>query len=388
MSGWRGNNMKEIFSGLSDRETQILDYIHKNGPLTKSDIIENLDTKLSTLNRAMKTLEDRKLIFESGRSDSSGGRRPAEYDVAHDGIYAIGVDISRTYAKVVVTNLKNQILEKYRFDMNDGMTPQKCADRIADAVGRMISKLTIDRKTIIGVGVGTVGPMNRESGMLLHPQGFPNEEWDADVPIGELLRGKTGLPCAIDNGANTAALLEYYFGSGRGSRCVAYIHCGVGIRSAVIRDGGIIRTMNDAEDAFAKMAIDIDGKCLEDFVSLEAIRDRYHRSTGRQVSYEELFGLASGNDEAASEVFGFSARILSLGISNLAKLLDPDLVILSGPLITNNESYYAGCMKAFRARGISDHSIAFSRQGAFQDDVVAAGAGLMLIERAYNRRGI
>ena len=379
--------MNEFFFGLTDRELEIFNYIHKNGPVTKSDLIEKMRIKFSTLNRAMKTLENRKLIYESGILDSSGGRRPTEYDIADAGMYAVGVDISRTYVQVVLMNFKNQVLKKYHFDMDDSITPQKCVDRIADAVELMTSKLAIEKKTIIGVGVGTVGPMNRESGILLHPQGFPNSEWDADVPIRELFQKKTGIPCAIDNGANAAAILEYYFGIGRGNHCVAYIHCGVGIRSAVIRDGVIIRTMNDAEDAFAQMAIDINGKYLENYVSLEAIRAQYCQATGRQVSYEELFSLASGHDDAAVKAFETSAKILSMGISNLAKLLNPDLVILSGPLIINSESYYVNCMKDFNERDIHNYSTVFSKEGVFKEDVVSVGAGLIFIEQNIKLTG-
>lgn len=379
--------MKGIFSGLTDRELEVLRYIHRNGPVTKSDTIENLDIRPSTLNRAMNTLESRKLIFESGILDSSGGRRPVEYDIAHGGPYVIGVDLSRTYVAVVVMNLKNQVLKKDRFNMDGGITPQKCMDRISNGIEHMTAELGIDKSTILGIGLGTVGPIDREGGKLLHPQGFPNSEWEDTVPIGELILQKTGFPYVIDNGANAAAMLEYYFGAGRGNRCVAYIHCGVGIRSAVIRDGTIIRTMNDAEDAFAQMTIDINGNCLEDFVSLEAIRARYSKTTGKQISYKELFSLASRQDHVAVEVFDYSARILSMGISNLAKLLNPDLVILSGPLITNNESYYANCMKAFHQRNAPNHLTVFRKEGVFKEDVVAVGAGLMLIRQNLKPTG-
>lgn len=378
--------MNENLSELTGRELKVLNCIHKNGPITKNDLIEKLNMKLSTLNRTMVTLENKKFIFESGISGSSGGRRPAEFDITHSGIYVIGVDISRTYAKAVIMNLKNQVLEKYRFEMDDSITPQKCVDKIVGTIEIMVSKLAIDKRSIMGIGIGTVGPMNRENGMLLHPKGFPNAAWDGDVPIRELLQKKTGLSCMIDNGANTAALLEYHFGAGRGSSCVAYIHCGVGLRSAIIRDGVIIRTMNDVEDAFAQMTIDISGRCLEDYVPLEAIRKRYRENAGKWISYNELICLAADNNKSAAEAFKYSAEILSMGISNMAKLLNPDLVILSGPLILRNETFYIDSLKAFRERN-QNNTIVFSKEGAFKEDVVAVGAGLMIIEQYLKHKG-
>lgn len=382
--------MNDSLTGLSDREWQVWNHIHKNGPVTRTELTEKLRLKLSTLSRAMKALTDRGLIFESGTSGSSGGRKPSEFDAAPAGIYVVGVDISRTYAQIVLMNLKNQILEKERFAMDDGMTPQRCAGAVAGALERMTAALAIQKSEIVGIGVGTVGPLRREDGVLLSPKGFPNRAWSDTVPLGALLRQKTGMPCVVDNGANAAALLEYYFGAGRGSRCVAYIHCGVGIRSAVIRDGAVLRSMNDAEDAFAQMTIDINGGCVEDYVSLQAIRVRYGARTGRQISYAELFSRAGTGEEAACEAFAASAAVLSMGISNMAKLLNPDMVILSGPLVENYAPYYAVCMKAFRGRSEQNRQTAFSKSGTFGEDVVAVGAGLVCIEsmeRHFRKEG-
>lgn len=379
--------MDNMFEGFSDRELDILNQIHKYGPVTKNDLIESLNIKLSTLNRAMKVLESRKLVFESGVSDSSGGRRPSEYDIVQDGVYVAGVDISRTYSQIVLANLKNQPLKKIQFTMDAGITPTICVDKIADAIENMSSEPAVKKGKIIGIGVGAIGPMNRETGILLHPKGFMNPEWDADVPVKELLRQKTGIPCEIDNGANTAALLEYHFGAGRGCHCIAYIHCGVGIRSAIVRDGAILRAMNDAEDAFAQMTMDINGRFLENYVSLEAIRNRYCKNTEKEISYDELFSIAAGDDDAAAEAFCYSAKILSMGIFNLAKLLNPEIVILSGPLVSRYEPYYSICMKSFREQNTQNDRTVFSKGGNFKDNVVADGAGLMFIKQSMKSMG-
>jgi predicted NBD/HSP70 family sugar kinase len=233
--------------------------------------------------------------------------------------------------------------------------------------------------------------MNREDGILLHPQGFPNSAWNDHVQLKDLLQKKTEIPCEIDNGANTAALGEFLFGSGRGYKCVAYIHCGVGIRTAIIKDGLILRTMNDREDAFAHMSVDFNGSlckcggkgCLESYVSLESISLRYNTSTGNHIGYKELFDRAADNDEAAVEAFNYSAKILGVGISNLAKLLNPDIVILSGPLMSNYDPFYSICVDAFHERNSLNNKLIFSKEGLFKEDVVAIGAGLMAIEQHF-----
>ena len=387
--------MNDHLDGLTERDLEILDLIHKKGPVTKNDLIGQLNLKLTTLNRSMKLLENKKLIVESGISTSTGGRKPAEYDVVQEGIYTIGVDISRTYVQIVVMTLKLRVLKKYRFEMDDEMTPQKCIDWISDAIKLITAQLSIQYEMLLGLGIGTVGPMDRENGILLHPQGFPNSAWEDDVPLKGLLQEATGLPCEIDNGANTAVLSEYLFGSGRDHQSVAYIHCGVGIRSAVIRDGMVIRTMNDSEDAFAHMTIDINGVacrcgskgCLENYVSLEAILSQFCSMTGEDVGYKELFARAAGGDETAISIFKKSACVLGVGISNLSKLMNPDLIILSGPLVSNYEPYYSACISSFREQNSKISGPVFSKEGLFKEDVVSIGAGLMVLEQHFNLKG-
>jgi predicted transcriptional regulator len=142
--------MNNLLTGLTDRDFEILNYIHTNGPVTKNGLIKKMRLKLTTLNRSMRLLESKNLIVESGISLSTGGRKPVEYDVALDGVYTIGIDISRTYVQVVVINLKMQVLKKCRFDMDGDMTPEKCVARIADAIELMNSKLSINNNMILG----------------------------------------------------------------------------------------------------------------------------------------------------------------------------------------------------------------------------------------------
>lgn len=373
--------MSEKLGGLTGREREIFRFVHRYGPVTKNGMTQTLHLKLSTLNRAMDVLEARELLLKSGQSDSSGGRKPLEYDVARDGVYCVGADISRTYVQTVLVNLKNEVLAQERQPMESGTTPRECAALLAGDVERMCTARGVQKSGILGIGVGTVGPMDRAQGVLLHPKGFLNPQWEERVPLKSLIREATGLPCAVDNGANAAALLEYYFGAGRGRRSIAYIHCGVGVRSAVIRDGAILRTMNDREDAFARMAVDPDGRRLEDYVSLQAIRNRCAKETGEGLPYEELLSRASRGDQSIAMELLKSVGMLGMAVSNLAGLLDPELVILSGPLVSGFEPYYNACTNAFRRQSDGGNRVAFCRGGGVKDAAVAVGAALILIEQ-------
>ena len=85
--------MIKILEELSCRDLEILNIIQKTGPITKKHLQIDANTKLTTLNRIMKTLEDKNLIVEYGESESTGGRKAVEYDVCQTNFYVIGIDI-------------------------------------------------------------------------------------------------------------------------------------------------------------------------------------------------------------------------------------------------------------------------------------------------------
>ena len=63
--------------------------------------------------------------MEHGEYESTGGRKAIEYDASQTGFYVIGIDLSRTYVKIILTNMKLSILKKEEFFMDESYSPKK-----------------------------------------------------------------------------------------------------------------------------------------------------------------------------------------------------------------------------------------------------------------------
>ena len=382
--------MVNNFNDLNYRDLKILNLIQKRGPITKKDLQLITDTKLTTLNRVMKTLEDRKIIMEHGESESTGGRKAVEYDISKTGFYVIGLDISRTYVKVVLTTLKLCILKKAEFQMDESYSPEKTVEIIGNIIDEMLIDLSIAKDEILGVGIGTVGPLDREAGIIINPKGFFNDNW-ANVPLKALLEQKLSIPCLLDNGANTAVLAEYLYGLGRDLKSIVYIHCGMGIRSAMITDGNLIRMINDSEDAFGHMIVAYGGEkcscgngCIESYSTLDSIIKKINiteEDKGKlvnEMNYKETLKaeLWKGDTSAINK----GAEILGIGLANLVRLINPQLIILSGPLIMNVSNYYEKSIESYHDNNHMFNKVIFSKGGNFQEEVIALGAAAMILE--------
>lgn len=371
------------FELLNDRCKYIFSIIQRNGPMTKNELIDLTQIKLTTLNRELKTLFNEKIIIESDIAESTGGRKPSLYDVNQEEFYVVGIDISRTYTKIVIVNLKLEIVAERLLSHDYNM--ETIAEAIPSAIKDLISKLQIENSFIAGIGIGIVG-------------GF-------DVgPLYDELTKEFDTTIFIDNGANAAAIGEYNFGIGKGKNNISYINCGVGIRTGIISSGVLIRTINNVEDAFGHMIIEANGQqcscgnlgCIEGYVSISNITDKFISSMKElnplslkkdlnNINYHDVCSLAENNNEVAMNIIKEAALYFGIGLSNYIKLFNPELIILSGPLIQNSKLFYDIAKEtAMEKCHIKNNDIEFSSGGHFEDNSIAVGACAIVLEEILN----
>lgn len=385
---------------VSAQGRQLYKLIQRNGPLTKNQLIQLTNMKLSTLNRVMQPLINDNLIIEAEIGESTGGRRPVLYDVSPKRYYIIGVDISRTYTQIVITDMKMRVVKQEL--LTQCGSPDIIVKLISASINSLLNQLSINKSSILGIGIGTVGPLDREKGIMTIPQNFPTNDW-VNVPLKDMMENETGLPTLIDNGANTAVLAEYLFGIGKGLNNIAYFNCGIGIRTGAVASGTIVRTINDSEDAFGHMVIDVDGEpctcgnygCVECYSSIHAIIKKFtsELKKGRtssipktldKIDYIDICNFAEEKDTLAREVIENAAAILGVGLANYINLINPQLVILSGPLIKHSRLFYNYSTQTALKRiySKSEHKVSFCKGGFFGDYTMAIGAAAMIMEEA------
>lgn len=379
---------------------KIFNIIQKNGPLTKAQILDITKLKLTTLNRIMNPFIRDKLIVESSIGESTGGRKPIFYDVNVRDYAFVGIDISRIYTQVVFMDLKLNLIFKERFNMDRSHSPKNTVAKITEICERAEKIPELKNKEIIAAGLGTVGPFDMKRGLMKNTVNFRSEGWDG-APIRDMLEKTLKLTVYMDNGANAAVTAEYEFGSGKGLKNIAYFNFGMGIRTAVISNGNIIRTINDAEDAFAHMVINVHGEkcscgnygCVECYSSIKAITEKFKQKiiTGEKtkiqkqlqdINYIDISLAAEEGDSLANGIIREAAEVFAAGLANFINLLNPELVVLSGPLIMASQLFYLCSVDMTRKKCYlsKQNNIFFNRGGYFKENAISAGAVAIAIE--------
>lgn len=217
----------------------------------------------------------------------------------------------------------------------------------------------IDEDRIIGIGLGSPGPLDRATGTVIDT---PNLGW-RNFPLRDLVSNAIGLDAVLDNDANAATLGEWWLGAGRGVDTLLGVTIGTGIGGGIVFGGRVFHGASDVAGEIGHMTIDANGRrcncgsygCLEAYASGPAIAARavegleagrpslildmvegdYSKITAETVSEAIIAG-----DIYAAEVMRETAKFLGLGIANLINILNPDMVMISGGVTRAGEHLF------------------------------------------------
>jgi glucokinase len=263
-------------------------------------------------------------------------------------MHLLAIEIGGSKLQVFAGNEEGEILERRRFSVDRSAGGEGIRAQIANALPALISAW---QPKAIGVGFG--GPVRWREGEIAtshHVSGWSN------FPMASWLREQTGLPIAIDNDANVAALGEALHGAGRGRRAVFYITLGSGVGGGLVVDGRIYHGAPPGEVEIGHVRLDPSGTIVEDRCSGWAV----DRRTREAVEAEPASALAklvhdagpggesrhlgsalAAGDPVAAAILDEHANSLGFALSHVAHLLHPDIIVIGGGLALLGEAVRA-----------------------------------------------
>jgi glucokinase len=230
------------------------------------------------------------------------------------------------------------------------------ADQGADAVVARIVKLTrasiaaAKGKKVAGVGIGSPGPLDTETGVVLLT---PNLGW-TNMPLRDKVAEGVGLPATLDNDANCAIFGEWWRGAARGADSVVGLTIGTGIGGGIVLGGEIYHGASDVAGEIGHMTIDaITGRtckcgnigCIEAYASGPAIATRavegvqagaesslpqYVDGELSRITAQIVYEAANDGDRFAGELVHDTARLLGAGVASLVNIFNPEIVVICG----------------------------------------------------------
>jgi len=217
---------------------------------------------------------------------------------------------------------------------------------------KMAHELIAETGKPAAIGVSFGGPVDATRGLVRLSHHVPG--WE-NTPLAENLRAEFGVPVAIENDANVAALGEYRFGAGKNSDPLLYLTVSTGIGGGWILGGKIYGGADGMAGEIGHTVVNpggvpcVCGKrgCVEAEASGTAIAHRARRMidanvadgmemlallavSAHEITAADVSRAAAQGNLLARQILTDSARFLGQGIGNAINLMNPKRVILGG----------------------------------------------------------
>lgn len=187
-----------------------------------------------------------------------------------------------------------------------------------------------------GICISTAGMVDTKKGEIFHSAPLiPNY---TGTRFKESLEVRFGLPCEVENDVNCAGLAEYTSGAGEGSRVMAMLTIGTGIGGCLLVDGEVYH-------GFGNSACEVGYMHMRgsDFQTLGAASILSKKVAAWKQEPEDrwsgyrIFELARQGDAVCCRAIDEMVDVLGLGIANICYVVDPEVVVLGGGIMAQED---------------------------------------------------
>jgi predicted NBD/HSP70 family sugar kinase len=335
----------------------VLDHIRAARTISRIELAAVTGVTPATITQVVRELIAHGLVVEVGRGASTGGKPPTLLQLNPHARYAVGVLFERNSCVIVIVDLTGRQVARTSFPGTALLPPEQALSTVASRVEALIGTAGVDRGKVLGVGLATYGPQDRQAGVLLTHQ--PTAEW-FEYPVGPRLSEMLGLPVLLDNDAAAAAIGEHWLGAVE-QDTFGCLYMASGIGGGVVVDGEVYRGISSNGVEIGHITIDIHGGrcdcgnygCLGNYADPSAVikQASEESSLGRRLmldpadtdvmtAFGRIATAAGAGDPTARGLIEASARHLGTAAVTMTSLFDLDLIVLAGPSFAAAGSIY------------------------------------------------
>lgn len=318
--------------------------------------------------------------------------------------YIVGVDVGGTNIVVgTVAQDGSEILGVESSPTAAEKGPDAVVERIVELARRSMAQAP--GRDIAGVGIGSPGPLDTKSGIVLLT---PNLGWH-NMPLRDRVVEGLGLPATLDNDANCAVFGEWWRGAARGVDHVVGLTIGTGIGGGIVLSGDIYHGASDIAGELGHMTIESSGRrckcgnygCLEAYASGPAIAaravegveagadtslPRYVEGELGRITAQVVYQAAHDGDEYALEVVRDTAKFLGAGVANIINIFNPQVVVICGGVTLAGDSLFVPLRGEVKRRAFKPAvDVCRILPGELTGTAGVWGAAAVFIKRTWGR---
>ncbi|MFD9889557.1 ROK family transcriptional regulator [Amycolatopsis sp. NPDC059027] len=292
----------------------LLTHILRAGGLSRVELAERTGLTQQAVSKIVPELVGGGLLDEERQPANGVGKPRTLLRIRAHARHAIGARLDRDEFHVLRADLTGAVEASIGGPLPRGFTPDQAVTAIADAT----RELTAGVDGVLGLGVGAVGPLDHDAGIVRDATNMPG--WH-DIPLRDLLAERTGLPVTLDKNTNTAAFARNWPNGDNTATAVVLVGTGIGV--GLLVDGRLYRGPRTNAGEFGHTTLAFDGpRC----------------GCGRRGCVEVLHNAAPDTETAAS--------LLGIGLADLVQVLDLERIVLAGRAVRAAPEVYRDAVLA------------------------------------------
>src|SRR5262245_6888293 len=281
--------------------------------------------------------------------------------------YAVGIDLGGSKLRGGLLSHDGQLAARLERQTEAW---KGTAGVLANLKGLITALLdSADPARVSGIGIAAAGQIHPKTHAVVYA---PNLEWH-DVPLRDEIESVFGIPTYVENDVRAAAWGEYRFGVGRGAQSLVAVFVGTGVGSGAVMDGLLLQGFNNAAGEIGHTEVVPDGLpcacgqlgCVEAYAStrgfvrqLEAalavgVETTLIQQTGGDASRLTaplVARAAAAGDGFARRMWEDAERYLGTALATYVTLLNPELLVLGGGIMTAVPTLFEALAERVRAR--------------------------------------
>lgn len=268
--------------------------------------------------------------------------------------YVIGIDLGGTNTVFGIVDARGVVLASASIKTRKHSDINAYIDELyAEATKLMEANDAVDK--VHGIGIGAPNA-NYFTGTIDEGVNLP---WPTPIPLAQLVSEKFGIPVAITNDANAAAIGEMTYGAARGLKDFIMITLGTGVGSGIVINGQMVYGHDGLAGELGHMIMKRDNGrlcgcgrtgCLETYCSAtgvartarEFLEIRSEPSLLRNkdietITSKDVYDAAIAGDKLSKDIFEYTGNILGQAFADFTVFSNPEAFVLFGGLAKSGD---------------------------------------------------
>lgn len=277
--------------------------------------------------------------------------------------YVVGIDIGGTNTVFGIVDARGTIIASSSIKTGAFEQAEDYVDEVCKHLIPLIEANGGVEK-IKGIGIGAPNG-NYYKGTI---EFAPNLPWKGVIPLAAMFEERTGIPTALTNDANAAAIGEMTYGVARGMKDFIMITLGTGVGSGIVINGQLVYGHDGFAGELGHVIIRRENGrlcgcgrkgCLETYCSATGVarsaREFLTKSTepsllrdieAENITSKDVYDAAVKGDKIAQQIFDFTGQILGEALADFIAFSSPEAIVLFGGLAKSGEYIFNPIRKA------------------------------------------